>query len=475
MRKIRDGTWLVFGRAAGILAPFLVTPLAARVLSKEELGVWALIQVVTGFAAIFQDGGLGHYVIRHASYNREMRSMVRLCGLLVGVFVGLAVVAISVPITFALDIGGYWDLLIPMSGVYAFGGLSGILAAELRRRTLFKRLFVATAIPALLAAAASIFLLWGNFGLWTFPIAALLSAAGQLLILLVSTERTSLRWEGKLVREIVGYTRGLIGFDLVNYWARKLDDVLIGRFIGTSGLAIYANAYRLMMLPINQVISVLNPLILPYMAEKRNDLAACRMELFGFLRVIGVLAFPPMTFLWLERELIIRLYLGPGWEEVSDILVWFAPLGMLQCMVNPLGNCYLITGRNDRFFWMGVANTVIVVTGFLCGLPFGVVGVAVGYFIANLIMLVPNVHVALRTLEGGFIAWLRHTWILWLIPLVGSASILVRDEFLPLGKVLLSTFVTGGMGLILLRKWYAGEIKQLMNFGIGRLQRWRAK
>ncbi|MBK1882478.1 oligosaccharide flippase family protein [Luteolibacter pohnpeiensis] len=447
MSKFKDTTWLLLGRFIGLSSPLFVTPYVARALTKEEIGTWALIQVVVGFVAIFQDGGLSPYVIRHKNYEQATRSMVSSCGGLLGVAVGLILLVGSIPVCRLLGISEQWKLFLPLTIVYGLGGLASVWNAELRRNGSFKQLFLAGSIPQLLSVPFSVLLLANGFGLWTFPLAALFGAITQVLFLIPFCRPIRFAWSQALLPEMAQYTRGLLGFSLINYWARRLDDLLIGRYLGTAPLAIYSNAYRLMLLPISQVISLFNPLILPYMSKHQDDLEACRTELYGFLSTIGLIVFAGMSFLWIERNQLINWYLGNGWNEVSDILFWFAPLGMLQCLINPLGNCYMISSRNDRFFWIGVINTAVVICGFIAGLKFGVKGVALGYFIANLIMIYPNVRLSISTIGGSFREWLFNTSILWVIPIGG----IIFSQFNTLANPYLSVAISAiFVGLITL-------------------------
>ncbi|GAA5483649.1 lipopolysaccharide biosynthesis protein WzxC [Haloferula sargassicola] len=435
--------------------------MAARVLTKEELGSWALIQVVVGFLAIFQDGGVGNYVIRHPDYNAATRRMARLIGLLAGVLAGIALAAVSIPVTFLMGISSHWKYFLPLVLTFSLGGLTGVLNAELRRELRFRELFMATGLATLLFVPVTWMMLAKGWGLWSYTISSAALTSVQVSFLALRLRPLSLGWGGALFSEIVVYTRGLLGFNIINYWARSADNLLVGRFLGPAPLAVYANAYRIMLIPITQVISTLNPLMLPYLAKYANDKEGQRRELFGFVRLIGCIVFPPMTFLWLERDFLVRIYLGPGWSGVADLLAWFVPIGMLQCLINPLGNAYLVAGRNDEFFKIGVINTVVIVLSFVCGLPFGVKGVAIGYLVANLIMCFPIVHRALRMMGSSFNDWIMQTSLLWFIP---GLSLVISYRFSEMPSpwdivarggvtLLISLLVVGRMEGKALRRW----------------------
>ena len=72
-------------------------------------------------------------------------------------------------------------------------------------------------------------------------------------------------------REMLRFGGNLTGFNLVNFFARNLDNVLIGRFNGEVSLGLYDRAYKLLLLPLNQITTPLARVALPLLAKLRGD------------------------------------------------------------------------------------------------------------------------------------------------------------------------------------------------------------
>ena len=117
-----------------------------------------------------------------------------------------------------------------------------------------------------------------------------------------------------------------------------------------------------------------------------------------------------MICIWLEREFVVRLLLGPNWSRVADLLAVLAPLAVLQAFVSPIGICFQISGKTRKFFVVGVINTCVVVASFALGVYLQSIDwVVVCYAIANVLLIPLSVGSALKTIGCGMRDWLAWT------------------------------------------------------------------
>jgi len=60
-------------------------------------------------------------------------------------------------------------------------------------------------------------------------------------------------------RSLLGTGANITTFNMVNYFARNLDNILIGRFCGEVPLGLYDRAYKLFLLPLSQINTPFSP------------------------------------------------------------------------------------------------------------------------------------------------------------------------------------------------------------------------
>lgn len=88
----------------------------------------------------------------------------------------------------------------------------------------------------------------------------------------------------------------VISFSFVNYFTRNLDKLLIGRVIGLQTLGYYEKSYRLMLLPLQNITSVITPVMHPIFAEFQDNLKMQRDRYLGIVRLLALIGFPLSVF-----------------------------------------------------------------------------------------------------------------------------------------------------------------------------------
>lgn len=347
--------------------------------------------VVTGFMSVVSNLGFGSALVQ----REELRE-----GHVTGVFwasLGLGVVLAILAVASAPLVGGFFDepavepVLASLSAVFVFGALSAAPKSLLQRDMDFESL-ARVEVPAIvLGGAAAIGLAWAGAGVWSLVTQRLAAPALEAAIVWAFVAwRPSLRFPTKAVRELAGYSLNLTGFNLVNYWARRVDDLLIGRVMGSASLGLYNRAYQLMLLPISQIIGAISRVMFPALASLQGDSARMRRMYLRVVRVVSMFAFPTMAGLAVLTDVFVIGVLGEQWTGAIPVIRILCLVGMIQTLANPTGWIYKATGRTDWMMWWGVGGGTILIASIVVGVWLGSIEtVAWAYAGGNLLLLYP--------------------------------------------------------------------------------------
>jgi O-antigen/teichoic acid export membrane protein len=195
------------------------------------------------------------------------------------------------------------------------------------------------------------------------------------------------------------FGRNLVGFNMVNYFSRNVDRMVIGRSLGPGALGVYSVAYRLMLFPVQNLTFVANRALFPLVSRQQATTSE-----FGdlYLRMISLIAFftaPMMAGLFVLREPFVHVVLGPKWAEVADLIRYLAPIGFIQSLLSTTGTVFAARNRTSTLFRLGVFSAAVQVSAFLIGVRWGLLGVASCYMIANVIVAIPIFVIALRLMD----------------------------------------------------------------------------
>ena len=109
---------------------------------------------------------------------------------------------------------------------------------------------------------------------------------------------------------------------------------------------------------------------------------------------------------------------GKTWSRAVPVIAVLAPVGMVQSINAMCGSIYKSLGRTRLFVRVEAAVAVVTITSFWVGLHWGIVGVAAGYAVAEILVVgYPTFAIPLRLLGLGVTDLARAVW----RPLTASA------------------------------------------------------
>lgn len=362
----------------------------ARLVSPGDFGLISLVAPLIAFFSVFRDLGLTAATIYSDDITDAEVSSLFWMNAAGGVILALAVIA-AAPLASHIY---HDDRLIPLMSALAltfiFNGIGAQYQALLQRIFRFRALSAidagSNAIGTIIAIGAAL----KGAGYWALVI---MPVATQLvsLLLTVSISRWHPgrpRWEGR-TGMMTRFGSAVTGFNVLNYFARNVDNLLIGKFWGLEMLGYYGRAYSLMMAPLSQIIYPLAQVVVPVLTRMNRSRDEYVMTYRKLMQQIMLVTVPVVTWLIVSRYWVIELLLGERWMPVVSI---FLPLGfaaLVQPMNNSTGWLMLSQGRSRDVFVWGVIGSCLTVAAIVAGLPGGADGVAISYAISQIVVVTP--------------------------------------------------------------------------------------
>lgn len=201
------------------------------------------------------------------------------------------------------------------------------------------------------------------------------------------------------LRDLWAYSGGLLGFNVVSYWGRNVDNLLVGRVFGASSLGFYNRAYNLMLLPITQITGALGRVMFPALAAMEGDLPRVRSAYLRGLRVINAVTVPLLLGLAATSDGLVPFLWGDQWGAAIPILQVLCLAGIPQCLTTTVGWIYQSQGETGTMFRQGLYSAAVGVVAIVVGLQWGPVGVAWAVCFRFWVMLPLGLHVAGRLIE----------------------------------------------------------------------------
>jgi PST family polysaccharide transporter len=399
-RTVTGAVWSGLGRMAQQLTSLIGTAILARLLSPGTYGIIGMAALVMNFIAIFRDLGTSAAVIQRPDVSPKLLSSIFWGNILFATGT-TALTALASPL-----IADFYrepnlqPVMMALACSFLLSGIGIVPSALLNREMAFRKIAVVEIVSALLGLSASITLALKGAGVWALVASNLVSTGTEsLLYWIIARWRPTFDFELTELKTIFGFSANLSAFQIVNYFARNADNLLIGRYLGATPLGYYQLAYNLMLYPISSIGWVLSRVVYAAFSKVQGDPERMRRGYVKMAVAIATITFPMMAGLTVAAGPFVRAYLGAKWEPIVPLLTMLAPVGLLQSVISPVGNIYEATGRTDWMFRWGIGASAVTLTGFLIGLQWGVTGVAASYVITNAILIYPACAVPFRLIQ----------------------------------------------------------------------------
>lgn len=379
---------------------FVVTAVLARLLVPEDFGLIAMATVFIGFMTIFSEMGVGAALIQKQDATDVHYSSLFWVNLAAGIALTVIFTLLSPVIAGFYAIERLSPVLMALSLQFFLSSFTIVQQALLTKKMDFKALTIRNIVATLLAGGLAILCALKGFGVWSLVVQALsYCLINSVLLWRLSPWRPQFIFSLGAVRDIVGFSAHLTGFQVVNYLSRNVDYLLIGKFLGAESLGYYTLAYKLMLVPLMHVSRVISRVMFPAFSKIQNDLAKIQSIYLYMTSSIAKVTFPILALLFVVAPELIGVVFGEQWRPVADIVRILCLPGMLQSMVSFNGTIYQSQGRMDVQFKMGLMGSLVVTFAVIIGLPWDVKGVAAAYGAASVLWSLYALFVLTRLLR----------------------------------------------------------------------------
>lgn len=379
---------------------FIISAVLARLLSPRDFGLVGMVAVFSGFISIFRELGLGAAVIQRKDITEEHLSSVFLLNIIAGLFLTLVMIGLAPGIAYFYKEKRLIPITMVLGTRFFISSFAIVQQTLLTKWFEFKKLAIIEISTMALAGGVAIILAFSGAGVWSLVLQSVIFSLLSVIFLWSwSSWRPRLMFYWRRVKELFRFSFNLLGFRFVNYFCRNLDNLLIGKFLGAAALGYYDRAYNLMLLPLDNISSVLSRVMFPAFSAVQDDLGKVREMYLRATRYISVITFPMMLGLFVVAPEFIRVLFGPKWDRSIFLFQVLCLVGMVQSIATTVGWIYLSQGRTDILLRWGIFSTAIIASSFFIGVRWGVEGVAVAYATASFALSYPCFYIPFRLIK----------------------------------------------------------------------------
>jgi O-antigen/teichoic acid export membrane protein len=453
---------------------FILTPFILHHLGQSDYGLWLLVGSVIAYGSLFDfgiTGALTKYVAEYRTLGdlKELKHIIA-TALTLYSLLGLAVILLGYvaaplfPRLFNVPPGENAAAvqLVRLMGIgLGLSIPSGTTYAVLRGLQRFGSINLITAGGTVLTALATVLVLRMGGGLLEMAAANISLSLGMQIPAILLIKRASpdleLGWRGASrvwMRRIFLYSSSTMAIQTAGKLRNKTDEMVIGAFLPVSSVTPYGIARRLSeaaYMLTQQFLSIILPLASQLEAEQ--DLGRLRALYLTGTRLSMAIFLPIGLILTVLAEPVLSIWVGTEYGQYN-YLVWILVAAGLFFVSQGPGS--LILQGIARHKWIAVAAIISGIMNLMISIllvqRIGLLGVALGTLIPNLLEWLFVLPYSLKELRIPFLTMLRQVFLPSILPGIPMFLVLfwLRVSFMPDSISELGVTAAIGSGIYLL-------------------------
>ena len=389
-RTISSGFVTIAGQAAKFFLTLGSTMVLARLLTPRDFGLVAMVMTVVSFLRVFKEAGLSIATVQKERITQAQVSNLFWINIGVSSLVGLILGASAWVIAKFYHTPRLVPIALLLSLTFIINGSTVQHQALLKRQMRFKALAVIEVVSMAFGVLVGITLAALGYGYWSLVWSILSTeAAGLVLTWSISHWRPQLPMRKSGVGSMVRFGAHQTAADLALSIARGSDNLLIGRFFGSTALGLYSRASVLLVRPLEHFLGPIEAVIIPALSRLQSQPQRYRSTFLHVYQSVALIAFLGAGLLLALARPLTLVLLGPKWEQAAVIFAAFTTAALPISLA--YASTWLLTsqGRGTDILAAQSISSLIIFVSYLIGLPFGPVGVALAFSIMGLCVRMP--------------------------------------------------------------------------------------
>ena len=402
----------VFWTGSPFLIQILISLLFYAWLPTDQMGnfEWALVIVM--LLALVSSLGLGEALVQNRQASDRHFSTAFWTCLLLGVTIALTVTdALPMAVRYVAPDNAeqFSEILETLILLVPFAAVSGIFRARLQRDLRFREMAVAEVAGIVVYATVAVALLPSR-GIMSPAISAVAREIALLLGLWISSAwLPRLVFNARDLREIIGFGLHFTGSRCVNYINSNMARFIIYPMLGSAANGYFNFAYRLTLLPLTRMSTVVTRVFFPTFASIQEDDALLRSGYLRTVQSIALVGWPLMCGLFVYAPEVISLVRQVKEMDMSPAqtpLRLLVLATLLKGVGTAVGSMFLAKGRANWSLYWSLFSFAVLVPALMWGVSKGIDGVAAVIAATALLFLAISQHLTNRLIQLQLFSYL---------------------------------------------------------------------
>lgn len=397
-KKTTQGVAWSFVRSGGQeLLLFPGSMILARLLTPKEFGIAAAAGFFTVLAGRLSDLGFNAALVRSKVVLPIHLSTVFVVNVVVGIVSFLVLTALA-PVVAAFYNTPETGAILPIAATsFLIVPLGTIPAALLSRDMRFREMTAVDWWHMLTFAAVSVIAAWFGASYMSMVYGRLAALTVQAAIRIIYVPwRPSFAFSSAALREILAFGAGVHAKRMLDYIAKNVDNIVVGKFLGMTSLGIYDKAFSTMDRFQGRMTTGGPGVLFRVFAIIHEEPERFRRAYHKVVLSTTLMAFPIFAIVIAVAPQFVVVLFGEAWRPAAVPLQLLCVAGALKLLNSYASAASQAAGQIWPELWRQVLYIGLIVASVFLFRSGGPIGASVGVLLSTLVMTVLMNHLLTR-------------------------------------------------------------------------------
>jgi O-antigen/teichoic acid export membrane protein len=190
-------------------------------------------------------------------------------------------------------------------------------------------------------------------------------------------------------KELFGFGRWILGSSILIFIGAYIDDISVGRLLGSAALGFYQMAYRISNMPATEITYVIASVAFPAYSKIQDCQVRLQQAYFRVMRLTIAISIPIAVGIVLLAPEFTKIFLGEKWIPMVLAMQLLAVAGLIKSVVSTGSPLFTGSGHpNFEFYTQLIRGLIIIIAIYPLTIYMGISGAALCVILSITGMLV---------------------------------------------------------------------------------------
>lgn len=342
----------------GLINAVLIVILG-HLLGPDQLGLKAIATIIIGLAVTISQFGISQAIIQKDSINKNELNSLFVANLIIGSVGFLITFLLSYPISLFYQQPELSFLLKITSIIFLIEPITLVYRALLEKELELKFITTVNTIKLMSSSIVSVILAVLNMGALGFVIGHIFGTLVSIIIIRIDMHKRNI-WKPsfsfsiKDIKPYFSFGFFVTGKNLLNYFSKNFDEVIIGKMLSFEILGIYHLAKQVVDKLIELFTFSISKVTYPLFCKIKNDISDFQKMYLKITKMVSFIGFPLFSLMvLLLPNLIPLLFQDNEWQKSITIMQIFCLKAMIDILSAGFSsNALYAFNKPERVFYI---------------------------------------------------------------------------------------------------------------------------